>query len=93
MVPAQRCSSSALAMPVKPSAFRRSDVGYVSKGRTFGAADIGVLQGKLFGFGFQKGAIEACFQDRPDGGHRPRLDCHAPAAGRVEAFRLKAFGQ
>jgi hypothetical protein len=61
--------------------------------RTFGATDIGVLQGKLFGFGLQKGPIEAGLQDRPDGRHRPRLDRHATAAGSIKAFRLKALGQ
>ena len=57
------------------------------------APDVGMLQGKLFGFGLQKGLIEAGLQNGSNRRHGTRLDGDTTLTGRIKACRLIAFSQ
>jgi len=48
------------------------------------AAEVAVLQGQVFGFGFEEGAIETVFEDRSDRTDRARLDHGAARAGSLQ---------
>src|SRR6202166_3504657 len=95
----RRCSSKALAIPVKPSVISRSWVGCVSNWSLPGSveialtADVAVAQGLVVGRLVEESAIEAALEDRTDRGDGASLDQDGASAGGIDARIVVAPGQ